>query len=98
MRLARMKSILDALEGSTCEQGPSFRRAEQLEAIGLLKREIELAQVAVKPAEGSQTILSFPRAAPTRRAETGPPSSPEPSTAQHQKQDEEHQGQQCGDP
>jgi hypothetical protein len=65
MRLARMKSILDALEGSTFEQGPSYRRAEQLEAISLLKREIELAEVAVKPAEGSQTILSFPRCAPT---------------------------------
>jgi hypothetical protein len=58
-----MKSILDALEGSTCEQGPSFQRAEQLEAITLLKREIEAAQVAVTPAEGSRAILSFPRAA-----------------------------------
>ena len=48
MRLARMKSILDALEGSTFEQGPSFQRAEQLEAISRLKREIELAQVAMK--------------------------------------------------
>jgi hypothetical protein len=38
-----------------------------LEAIGLLKREIEAAQAAGKPAEGSQSILSFPRAAPTPR-------------------------------
>jgi hypothetical protein len=63
LRLSRMKSILDLLEGSTCEQGPSFQRAEQLEAITLLKREIEAAQVAAEPAKGPQTVLPFPRAA-----------------------------------
>jgi hypothetical protein len=93
MRLTRMKSILDALEGSTFEQGPSFKRAEQLEAISLLKREIELAEVAVKPAEGSRATLSFPRSAPTRRAKTRPRPSPEPPTAQHQEEDEQHQRQ-----
>jgi hypothetical protein len=88
-----MKSILDALEGSTFEQGPSFQRAEQLEAIRLLKREIELAQVAMTPVQGSQAILSFPRAAPTRRAETRPRPSPESSPAQHQEEDEQQQRQ-----
>ena len=93
MRLARMKRILDALEGSTFEQGPSFRRAEQLEAISLLRREIELAQVAMEPVQGCHAILSFPRAAPTRRAKARPRPSPEPSPAQHQEEDEQQQRQ-----
>ena len=91
-----MKSILDALEGSTCEQGPSFGRAEQLEAIVLLKREIDAAQVAVNAAQGSQTILSFPRAVSPR--DTSRPSSPEAATAQHQEQHEDHQRQKGDDP
>jgi hypothetical protein len=64
LRLDRMKLIVEALEHTAAEHGPSFHRSEQLEMLAVLKREIEAAQTSLKPDQDTGTVLSFPRAAP----------------------------------
>jgi hypothetical protein len=64
-----MKQIVDALEHTAAEHGPSFHRSEQLEILGVLKREIEAARTSLKPDQDTGTVLSFPRAAPAPSSE-----------------------------